>query len=72
MPQQSTFKRLASLASLSLCLAAAVSGCAQDSRSTLGGPSDPTVREEQQRARGAMHPVPPGQNMPAGGEASGQ
>ncbi|MEY2802307.1 MAG: hypothetical protein ACOVK6_04620 [Ramlibacter sp.] len=72
MPQQSTPKqRLAGLASLSLCLAAALSGCAQGGRSTLGGPADPTLREEEQRARGSMHPMPPGQNMPGGGDAAG-
>lgn len=71
MPQQSTSKRLAGLTSLSLCLAAALSGCAQSGRSTMGGPSDPTAREEEQRARGSMHPMPPGQNMPGGGEATG-
>ncbi len=71
MPQQSTSKRLAGLASLSLCLAAALTGCAQGGRTTLGGPGDPTVREEEQRARGSMHPMPPGQNMPGGGDAAG-
>ncbi len=71
MPQQSTSKRLSVLAGLSLCLTATLTGCAQGGRSTLGGPADPTVREEEQRARGAMHPVPPGQNMPGGGDAAG-
>jgi len=68
MLQQSTFKRLTGL---SLCLASALTGCAQYDPSTLGGPADPIAREEEQRARGSLHPIPPGQNMPGGGEASG-
>lgn len=71
MLQQFISKRLAGLASLSLCLAAALTGCAQTGRSTSGGPADPAYPEPQQRARGAIHPMPPGQNMPGGGEATG-
>lgn len=57
---------------LALCLVAgALAGCAQSGRSTMGGPSDPAAAEERQRARGSIHPMPPGQNMPGGGEASG-
>lgn len=57
---------------LALCLAAGVlTGCAQSGRSTMGGPADPAAAEERQRARGSIHPIPPNQNMPGGGEASG-
>jgi hypothetical protein len=70
-PSARAGRRLAAWAGLSLCFIAGLTGCAQSGRSTLGGPADPTTREEQQRARGSMHPMPPGQNMPGGGEASG-
>jgi len=73
MPQFSPSKRLTGLATLSLCLLAGLAGCAQGGRSTMGGPGDPAATQEQerQRARGSLHPVPPGQNLPGGGEASG-
>ncbi len=69
MPQLSTFVRPAGAITLMLCLGASLAGCAQTGRSTLGGPGDPSTSEEQQRARGSLHSVPPGQNMPGGGEA---
>ena len=69
MPQLSTFTRPAGAITLMLCLGASLAGCAQSGRSTLGGPPGSATSEEQQRARGSLHPVPPGQNMPGGGEA---
>ncbi len=73
MPHLSPSKRLAGLAALCVCLLAGLAGCAQSGRSTMGGSADPAAVEEQerQRARGSLHPVPPGQNLPGGGEASG-
>ena len=69
MPQLSSIGRPAG--ALVLCLGAALAGCAQSGRSTLGGPGQLPTSEEQQRARGSLQPMPPSQNMPGGGEASG-
>lgn len=71
MLQISTLSRPAGAICLCLCVGAALAGCAQSGRSTLGGPADPASSEEQQRTRGSMHPMPPAQNMPGGGEATG-
>jgi hypothetical protein len=71
MPQLSNLSRPVGAVTVCLCLAAVLGGCAQTGRSTLGGPGDPATSEEEQRTRGSLHPMPPSQNMPGGGEASG-
>lgn len=68
MRKYSLISRRASVAAF--CLGVAVlAGCAQDRGSTMGGPGDDMTSEEQQRARGSMAPLPPGQNKPGGDPA---